>query len=62
MPLSVFTDDMSWKAVADSGRLFPLLRRGHVATSVEDRGLVISGGFAQEFIAPFYWFDGRMMR
>lgn len=56
------TDDMRWELVKDAGHLFPVIRRGHLATPVGDRGIVISGGFAAEYITPFYWLDARMLR
>jgi hypothetical protein len=53
---------MRWELVKDAGHLSPVIRRGHLATPVGDRGIVISGGFAAEYIAPFYWLDARMLR
>ena len=55
-------DDMKWTKLTGSAskQLFPIVRSGHRAVEVKDKGIIISGGlFLPDYIDDFYLLDTR---
>jgi len=57
------TDDMKWSQVdkKTAGPLFPALRCAHKAVFVREHGIVVAGGYVQDFVEHFVYLDVRML-
>lgn len=56
------SDEMSWKKVKNVGELYYATRSSHKTVKVGEHGVVIVGGYKQNYIDPVYYLDTRMLQ